>query len=111
MNKGELDGHDPLQSTCDPMYETDYCAAGTLSDGTIVYVVHGTGEPANGPMTHNDSITIERPDHLQINVVEWSSGPLTDDQLYAIVSDPRWALKMDQSFIAQADQQIRPFGN
>ncbi|WP_194927015.1 hypothetical protein [Catenulispora pinisilvae] len=110
MNKSELDGQG-LQSTCNPMYEVDYCAAGKLSDGTIVYVVHGTGEPANGPMTHNDSITIERPDHLQINVVEWSSGPLTDDQLYAIVSDPRWALKMDQSFIAQADQQIRPFGN
>jgi hypothetical protein len=99
-----------LQSSCNPMYEVDYCAAGTLADGTVVYVTHSTSHPASGGPTHTHNITIQRPDHIQILVVEWSdTGPLTDDQLYKVVSDPRWALKMDSSFVAHADQVMRPF--
>ncbi|WP_370356268.1 hypothetical protein [Catenulispora sp. MAP12-49] len=52
---------------------------------------------------------ITRPDHMLINVVEWSNGPLTDDQLYKIVSDPRWGLKTDGSFVAKADRVVRPY--
>lgn len=72
-------------------------------------VVHGTGEPASGPPTHSNTVMITRPDHMLINVVEWSNGPLTDDQLYKIVSDPRWGLKMDGSFVANADRVVRPY--
>lgn len=107
-NEG-VDGKTP-DSVCYPAYETDYCAAGTFSDGSVVMVVHGTGEPpAGSPPTHSRTVMITRPDHTLINVVEWSNGPLTDDQLYKIVSDPRWGLKMDGSFVAHADEVIRPF--
>ncbi|MEY9927009.1 hypothetical protein ABH926_001634 [Catenulispora sp. GP43] len=98
------------ESLCHPMYETDYCAAAMLSDGSVVEVSHGTGESggSNTP-THDNAVMLYRPDHTAINVVEWSNGPLTDDQLYKIVSDPRWGLKMDGSFVANADRVIRPF--
>lgn len=104
-----VDGKTP-QSVCYPGFEIDYCAAATLSDGSVVMVVHGTGEPpAGSPPTHDNTVMITRPDHLLINVVEWSNGPLTDDQLYKIVADPRWGLKMNSSFVAHADAVVRPF--
>lgn len=108
VSDGGADGKTP-QSQCYPAFEMDYCAAATLSDGSVVMVEHNTGEPANGPATHNNIVMITRPDHAAINVVEWSNGPLTDDQLYKIVSDPRWGLKMDGSFVSHADTVIRPF--
>jgi hypothetical protein len=109
VSDGSADGKTP-QSVCYPAYEEDYCAAGTLSDGSVVMVDHGTGEPpAGSPPTHSMTVTITRPDHAAINIVEWSAGPLTDDQLYQVVSDPRWGLKMDGSFVAHADQVVRPF--
>ena len=109
VSNGALDGKTP-QSQCMPAYEMDYCAAATLADGSVVMVEHGTGypTPASAP-THNNMVMITRPDHAAINVVEWSNGPLTDDQLYKIVSDPRWGLAMDGSSVAKADRDIRPF--
>jgi len=111
VSNGALDGKTP-QSQCMPAYEMDYCAAATLADGTVVLVQHGTGYPTpSSPPTHTNMVTITRPDHAAINVVEWSNGPLTDDQLYKIVSDPRWGLSMDGSFVANADRVVRPFAD
>jgi hypothetical protein len=74
-------------------------------------VEHSSGgyQPGSSQSTHNNMVMITRPDHAAINVVEWSNGPLTDDQLYKIVSDPRWGLKMDGAFVTHADKAVRPF--
>ncbi|WP_228561714.1 hypothetical protein [Catenulispora rubra] len=109
VSNGALDGKTP-QSQCMPAFEEDYCAAATLSDGSVVMVQHGTGYPGGSSTpTHNNMVSITRPDHAAINVVEWSDGPLTDDQLYQIVADPRWGLRMAGSFVGHADAVIRPF--
>jgi len=110
VSDGAADGKTP-QSQCLPAFEMDYCAAATLSDGSVVMVQHNSGGYAAGSSqsTHNTMVMITRPDHAAINVVEWSDGPLTDDQLYKIVSDPRWGLKMDGSFVTHADKVVRPF--
>lgn len=110
VSDGGADGKTP-QSQCYRAFEMDYCAAATLSDGSVVMVEHNSGgsQAGGSPATHNTMVMITRPDHAAINVVEWSEGPLTDDQLYKIVSDPRWGLKMDGSFVAHADKVVRPF--
>jgi hypothetical protein len=110
VSDGSADGKTP-QSQCYPAFEVDYCAAGAMSDGSVVMVEHSSGGSQSGssPSTHNNMVMITRPDHAAINVVEWSNGPLSDDQLYKIVSDPRWGLRMDGSFVAHADKVVRPF--
>ncbi|MEZ0106450.1 hypothetical protein ABH920_000431 [Catenulispora sp. EB89] len=109
VSNGALDGKSP-QSQCVPAFEEDYCAAATLSDGSVVMVQHGTGYPSGtSAPTRNNMVSITRPDHAAINVVEWSDGPLTDDQLYQIVSDPHWGLRMAGSFVGHADAVVRPF--
>lgn len=110
VSDGGADGKTP-QSQCYPAFEMDYCAVATLSDGSVVMVQHNSGgyQAGSSQSTHDNMVMITRPDHAAINVVEWSNGPLTDDQLYKIVSDPRWGLKMDGSFVTHADKVIRPF--
>lgn len=105
-----MDGRPAPTAQCSRTYGTDYCASATLEDGSVVMVEHGSGYPAGSlHPARSTTVMITRPDHAAINIVEWSDGPFTDDQLYAIVADPRWGLEMDGSFVSHADQVIRPF--
>lgn len=109
-------GRFPRES-CTPARQDEQCTQSTLPDGSVLTIVKISN--SNDPSQWAWRASVDRGDGLHVNLIEDNSEqdkgpgtrptpPLSTERLRAIVTSPRWQLKVDESFAQQAAPLFRP---